>query len=79
MSAVVHLSAAEFVRSLPEGFKAAVLDELLRDQASAADRAFLALDPAARAELMRPYVELGLDDTLSDAELDALLTSARSS
>jgi hypothetical protein len=77
MSAVngaAKLSAVELVRSLPDGFKAAVLAELLREQeGSAADRAYLALDPAARAELMRPYTELDLDDTLSAGELAGLL------
>lgn len=80
MSAVngaAKLSAVEFVRSLPDGFKAAVLDELLRERAAAAaDRAYFTLDPAARAELMRPYVELDLDDTLSAGELAGLLNEA---
>ena len=76
MSAAVHLSAAELVRSLPAECREAVFAELLRDHATAADRAYLSLDPATRAELMRPYVELDLDDSLSADELAGLLNEA---
>lgn len=80
----------EFVRSLPEGFKAAVLEALFRDflesmpgeqiiplhtadgqwlgnfvrpgEPAAADRAFAELIPEQREALMKPYLDLDLDD-----------------
>jgi hypothetical protein len=94
-AATPTLLPIEFVRSLPEGFKAAVLEALFRDfldtapdahtiplhttdgqwlgnfvrpgePAAAADRVFAELIPEERVLLMKPYLDLDLDDVMSD-------------
>ena len=66
------LSARQLVQSMPDPFREAVLAELLRDPDSplpAADRVYFSLAPEIRAELMKPYLDLDLDDTLAEEEL----------
>lgn len=44
--------------------------------APAADRVYLDLAPEMRAEMMKPYVELNLDDTLAAGQMSVLLSPA---
>lgn len=66
------LSARQLLQSMPEPFREALLAELMTSAESPltpADRAFLSLAPEMRAELMKPYLDLDLNDTLAANEL----------
>lgn len=72
---VAALPPVEYARRLGAKDRAALLAELLRESDSpltTADRVYLSLAPEMRSALMRPYLELNLDDTLSEAEVASL-------
>jgi hypothetical protein len=95
------LTAAEFIRSLPEAFKASLLSELIREiaqqnrnsgviplrspaeewlgnlvlpgePAAKADRDYFEFDAETRQMIMKAYLDLDLDDILSDEEMEAI-------
>jgi hypothetical protein len=99
------LTAAELIRSLPEGFKAALLSELVRELSAAhggkgviplrsptdewlgnlalpgepaakADRDYFELDPMHRLAVMKPYLDLDLDNTYTAEQILALTAGA---